>query len=367
MTRREAGARSALRRLRLRLLPLPGQAVGLALLVAVLAAALVSAPLFVASAEQGAWEQEQDRISRASLGATVLATTVGRRGGPPTDRIQRSDEFDTAVAEAAAAAGLGRPEFFVGLREDLGAFTGAGGGAARLASLAGAGDHLEIVAGSGSGDGVLVPQSLADRAGVGPGDSLTLATEAGGTAVVPVTGVYVPPVAPLEEFWEGLGFLFLPTLDQTSGDLVFPPAAVLAPQERTQAVAVALGVNLDMEWTVPLDEATPIGEARATVDRYERLQAVMTNPDGPLAGVVQEGGFETAAVRTSLPNALESVDRTVELLEPPVRAVGIGGGAAALVLVGAWAGHRMRRRDDELRSLVARGLSPVRAAGDVVR
>ena len=53
--------RSALRRLRLRLLPVPGQALGLAVLVAVLAAALVSAPLMVASAEQAAWEQQDAR------------------------------------------------------------------------------------------------------------------------------------------------------------------------------------------------------------------------------------------------------------------------------------------------------------------
>ena len=56
------------------------------------------------------------------------------------------------------------------------------------------------------------------------------------------------------------------------------------------------------------------------------------------------------------------MDDTVDLLVPPVRAVGIGGAAAGVVLVGAWAGQRVRRRDDELRSLIARGISPGRIA-----
>ena len=49
--------RSVLRRLRLGLIPLPGQAVGLTLLVAVLADVLVSPPLMIASAEQGTGER----------------------------------------------------------------------------------------------------------------------------------------------------------------------------------------------------------------------------------------------------------------------------------------------------------------------
>ncbi len=71
-------------------------------------------------------------------------------------------------------------------------------------------------------------------------------------------------------------------------------------------------------------------------------------------------------MRSTLPPVLDSVDETVALLAPPVRAVGVGGALAALALVGAWAGLRARRREGELRALVARGLSPARAAGGVV-
>jgi len=356
---------SVLRRARIRLLPLPGAALGLAVLVAVLAAALVSAPLFVASAEQGAWQQEQDRISRASLGATVQGTTVGRRGGPPAGRVGSVDEYDAAVGEAARAVGLAAPDLLMFFREAVVATTGTGGDLARVLSLPGAADNVEVLA--GGTDGVLVPEQVAAAEGFTPGSTVTLQGQGGGTVDVPVSGVYRTPTAPLAGFWDGFGFLFLPTRDQTTGDLVFPPSAVIAPLDVAQSVAAAVGEDVNLNWSIPLDESAGVSDARRAADRYEALQAALTNPDGPVAGVVAEGGYETAAVRTSLPNALESVERTVELLAPPVRAVGIGGGAAALVLVGAWAGHRMRRRDDELRSLVARGLSPARAAGDVVR
>lgn len=361
------GPTSVLRRARIRLLPLPGAALGLAVLVAVLAAALVSAPLFVSSAEQGAWDQEQDRISRASLGATVLGTTVGRRGGPPAGRVDAVDEYDRAVADAARSVGLRAPDLLTFLRGEVAARTDTGGDLARVVSLPGAPAALEILAGDPTADGVLVPAPLADPSAFAPGSTVTVQGEGGGAVDVPVAAVYRTPEAPLADSWDGYGFLFLPTRDQTTGDLVYPPAAVFAPLDTAQAVAAAVGEDMNLSWTVPLDDSVGVSGARTAADRYEALQAALTNPDGPVAGVVAEGGYETAAVRTSLPGALESVERTVELLAPPVRAVGIGGGAAALVLVGAWAGHRMRRRDDELRSLVARGLSPARAAGDVVR
>ncbi|MGY1803077.1 hypothetical protein ACI78T_07335 [Blastococcus sp. SYSU D00922] len=356
----------ALRRARLRLLPLPGAALGLAVLVAVLAAALVSAPLFVASAEQGAWEQKQDRISRVSLGATILASTIDGRGGPTADRVAEVDELDASVIEAARGVGLGTPALLTILQDPVAATTADAGDLAQVVSLPGAAEHVEIVDGGPADDGVLVPEALLP-AGLAATSTVAVQSEGGASTEVPVSGVYRTPTAPLDEFWDGLGFLFLPTRDITTGDLVYPPAAIIAPQPVAQSVAGALGEDLFLNWSIPLDDSVGISAARTAADRYEALQAALTNPDGPVAGVIVEGGFETAAVRTGLPNALESVEETVDLLAPPVRAVGIGGGAAALVLVGAWAGHRMRRRDDELRSLVARGLSPARAAGDVVR
>jgi antitoxin component of MazEF toxin-antitoxin module len=286
MLMRRPGSSSVLRRARIRLLPLPGAAVGLAVLVAVLAAALVSAPLFVASAEQGAWQQEQDRISRASLGASVLGTTVGRRGGPPAGRVESVDEYDAAVREAAQSVGLAAPDLLLFLRNEVGATSTTGGDLARVLSLPGAADNVEILAGGDSSDGVLVPEQVADAEGFVPGSTVTLQGEGGGAFVVPVSGVYRTPVAPLADFWDGFGFLFLPTRDQTTGDLVFPPSAVIAPLDLAQSVAGAVGEDVNLDWSVPLDESAGISEARRAADRYEALQAALTNPDGAAAGVV---------------------------------------------------------------------------------
>jgi hypothetical protein len=91
-------ARAGLRRLRLRLLPVPGQAVGLVVLVAVLVAALVSAPLMVASADEGAWEQ---RYLPSQRGTTVLSSSYtgdgqlpARLAGLPDPRVAALETLD---------------------------------------------------------------------------------------------------------------------------------------------------------------------------------------------------------------------------------------------------------------------------------
>src|SRR5688500_19822474 len=132
MFMRRPGPRSVIRRLRIRLLPVPGQALGLTVLVAVLAAALVSAPLMVASAEQGAWEQERERLSESSLGTTMLSSSLAGRQVPSFGRLDHAAELDLAVGEAAADAGLSAPISLAYLRDWVGASGPAGGDAAQL-------------------------------------------------------------------------------------------------------------------------------------------------------------------------------------------------------------------------------------------
>ena len=358
--------RSVLRRLRLRLAPLPGQAFGLAVLVAVLGAALVSAPLMIASAEQGAWEQELDRVGQNGLGATFGSSTIagGQQSSP--DRIARVGELDTAVAQETADVGLNAPVSFARLWEPVVTAAPIPFSQAQPVFRTGAAEHVEIVAGTASGSGVLVPERLVDITGVGAGGALTLQGERGMTTTLQVSGVYTTPTLPLAPYWEGFGYLFLPTLDEL-GDLVYPPPAILASQDVVLSTADAVSEDVGLAWLVPLDDGTDITGARAAADDFEQLQAAMARPESTVTQLVSAVGFPRPAPRSSLPTTLETVDRTVALLAPPVRAVGIGGGAAALVLIGAWAGQRARRRDDELRSLVARGLSPARGAGQAVR
>ncbi|NEK84791.1 hypothetical protein GCU60_03290 [Blastococcus saxobsidens] len=365
--------RSALRHLRLRLLPVPGQALGLVALVVVLASALVSAPLMVAAAEQGAWEQERDRLSEAVLGATLGTTTQARRQRTSDTRISRAVELDEAIKQAARRArvdqdGLGLPETIGFLMDPMIAIGPEGSGPAQLVFRTGAFDGVEVVAGSASSTGVLIPQRMAERTGLGPGDRLpvTPAERPGGAELV-VGGVYADLVAPLPASWQQHSFLFLPRLDERSGNLVYPPPVVLASRDTAVTTAAALEEHLFLEWFLPLEPGLPVETARDAVGAGERMQAALASPESELSRLVEEEGYQTPVGRSALPAVLDTVDTTVTLLEPPVRAVGIGGGAAALVLVGAWAGQRMRRREDELRSLVARGLSPARGAGVAAR
>ncbi len=355
---------SVLRRLRLALLPVPGQAVGLAVLVAVLTAALVSVPLFTASAEAGAWDRERDRVGEVSLGATLLMTTASRRGEVVPARIRAVDDLDAGVGEAARSVGLGTPVLSASFRNALAGSVGARTDPVDVVSLPDLAG-VEIVAGAATDDGVLVPAPLVDRAAFGPGASITLAG-AYGTVVLPVSGVYVPPVAPPAGSRGAPGALAAPEPDPFTGEVARPASVVLAPRELALRTAETLTEDLDLAWSLPLEESVGLSGARAAAERFDALQTTLLDPDGPVAGV-EDADVGSAIVRTPLPDAFAAVDRTTGLLAPPVRAVGTGGGAAALVLVGAWAAHRARRRDDELRSLVARGLSPLRAAGDGVR
>ena len=363
---RARGARSVFRRLRVRLLPQPGQASGLAVLIAVLAAALVSAPLMIASAEQAAWEQELERVGQNGLGTTFESTTLAGRQVSSPDRIVRVDELDTAVRESVADVGVNAPVSFASLWEPI--LTGPPVPLAQVQVVfrTDAADHVDIVAGEGSDTGVLVPENLAEETGAGPGDTLPLQGEGGDPTTVQVSGVYTTPTLPLDPYWEGLGYLFLPVLDEL-GELRYPPPAILASQEALLTTAEAVGEDLLIAWLIPLDDDVDIAGARAAADLFEQLQARMASPNSSVTELMASEGYPRPAPRSGLPGSLATVDSTVGLLSPPVFAVGIGGGVAALVLVGAWAGQRARRREDELRSLIARGLSPARGAGQAVR
>ncbi len=355
---------AVLRRLRIGLLPLPGQALALALLVAVLTAALVSAPLFTASAEAGAWEGERERAGEGSLGAALRMTTASRRGEVVPARIRVVDDLDAGVAEAARSVGLGTPVLSAAFRNTLAGRVADRSDAVDLVGLPDLAG-VEVVAGGPSGDGVLVPEPLADRSGLGPGTTIAL-TGPSGTVVLPVSGVYVLPVPASDPSWEGLRSLLLPEVDQATGEPIPPPSLVLAPPGLLLSTAETLLEDLDLVWSLPLAESAGISGARDAAERFEALQAALLDPDGPVAGI-PDADVGSAIVRTGLPGAFEAVAETTGLLAPPVRAVGTGGAAAALVLVGAWAAARVRRREDELGALVARGLSPLRAAGDGAR
>ena len=319
----------------------------------------------IASTEQGAWQQERDRLGDSALGTTLFSSSLAGRQVSSNGRITRAGELNLAVAEAADEAGVSAPIFMTRLRHPL---IAPGAGAVQLVSRTDAEQHVTIVAGQPTDDGVLIPQSVSDATGVGPGGQLVTLDDDGALLVLPVSGIYTDPTAPLDPYWDAQNYLFLPIPDTKTGELVYPPPVLLARTDAALAGANSVGEDLFLEWFLPIPSG-PIGvaEAHETVEHIEQLQALMADPESTVTDLVRDEGFERPAPRTALPASLETVDRTIDLLSPPVRAVAVGGGAAALVLIGAWAGQRARRREDELRSLAARGLSPARGGWDAVR
>jgi putative ABC transport system permease protein len=364
MTRGGSGARSILRRLRIGFLPVLGQALGLAVLVAVLAASLVSVPLMTGSAEEGAWVRERARHAEAAIGTTLFSSSVPGNVEPQRGRVLNAADLDDAVVGAATTLGLPRPVSLARLRDPL--FTDTPTGPVRivLTSRTGAEERLDVVAGD---VGVLANGRLAELAGVAPGSTVVGVADTDVSTELTVTGVYADPAVPLDPYWGGLENLFIEPPAPDTDDPVFPTVAVFTSREQVLATADEVGEDVVLEWYLPLPPGIDVDEARRTADRLDRLLTDLRTSNEVVVRVTALFGFDRATAQGELRDALGQVDETVTLLRPPVRAVGTGAGAAGLVLVGAWAGQRARRREDELRALLARGHPPHRAAGAALR
>lgn len=339
------------------------QSAALAALAVVLAALASSTPLFVQSVAEGAWRQDRERLGEVVLGATFSTYTTVQSDGRLTvpERVAKVPGLDAAVRAEAAGLGLGSPVVLTELFDSVGAQGPSGaGGPAQVISRDGADEHVRLVAGSPSADGALIPESAAQGLGASPGDVLTLQSDEG-LAQVRVAGVYEDLTAPLPAYWQGLGNLFLPQ-PNPRGDGPRPaPSVLIMSQAEAVRVASELAQPLIIRWFFPLPPDSRLASAGRQADRADVLALRLTAPERPAAALLEEIA-ETPELRSALPAVLAGVEDTVALLTPPVRAVGVGGAVAALVLVGAWAGLRARRREPELRSLIARGLSPVRAS-----
>jgi putative ABC transport system permease protein len=364
MTTGARRARPILRRLRIGLLPVWGQAAGLLVLVAVLAASLVSVPLMTGSAEEGAWVGERARHAESAISTTVFSSSLPGSTEPMPGRVLEAADLDDAVAAAATSLGLARPVSLARLRDPLFISTPSGPARILLVSRTGAEDDLDVVAGD---VGVLANSRLVELVDVAPGSTLIGNADTGETAELAITGVYADPPVPLPAYWGGLENLFIPPPDPGTDDPDYPTVAVFTSREQVLATADAVGEDVELEWYLPLPPGIDVDEARRTQDRLAQLLVDLVAPRTAAVRITGLFGFDRPRSQSELTDALERVDETVALLGPPVRAVGIGAGAAGLVLVGAWAGQRARRREDELRSLLARGHPPHRAAGQALR
>ncbi|MFQ1003521.1 FtsX-like permease family protein [Modestobacter sp. SSW1-42] len=341
------------------LLGLRQPAAVLAVLVtsAILACAVASAPLFLSSARSGALQQQlAPQCAEAGWGQTGAFVLQFDQNGRPTgqrfdgpaldgalERGWRETGHESVPVMATGAIGTTDTGPVAGLVRD------AAGAALAVPGTVfyrpGAVDDVERVD-PGGGDGVWVPRSWADQAGIAAGDTITVAD-----SPVPVAGRYTDLFAttPSSVFCDYRQLYANDTSANTP-----PPALLLATDPTTFArLATGFGGVSTLRQVHTDPAALSVSDARALLTDQASAQAaaaVGARVQGPLPG-------------TRLADAADRAGLIERGLRGPVVPVAVAGGLLALVLVAAAGSFWADRRATEVRLLAARGVGPLPLAG----
>jgi putative ABC transport system permease protein len=236
-------------------------------------------------------------------------------------------------------------------------------------------NSVEVIDGDGS-NGAMVPDSIADALGVGPGDMIQLS----GRPVLRVGGVYRALYkSPRSGYWSPWSEqIYRPCPlcpEQPQFILVGPEEAVRLtrelhdPEER----------DLDYGWVAPIanlsldvDEARDVRAYAARVlgevsDRKTRLGRLFRCcGQDYVTGAGFFFGRRDTEFRSSMPLVLREVDRRAAAVEGPLRLLLIAGLSVAAAVVGAAAAFAVAGRRTEAALLHARGWGPVRFAAKSV-
>ena len=353
-----------------------------ALLLAVTLAAVVlglvsaSGPLYLASAGQAALDLELGDRSRASSGLTVevygstspgLVEQADVRLRRAVAGLEPDGHLDDATLRLLPSTNVrrtvrvpeGDSDGRIVLEERV-----------QLYAQRGALDHITPVDGLPVDDpsrpeGLWVSDRVATAEGDAyvPGDTITLELLAS-PQQVPVTGVYRDlDDAPATDFWQPVELLY--TARETTQGTEVPAPLLLGEPDVVLGLAERLAANTSHTWRFPRSEARLApAEARALNADLTRLEErVRAERDelGESLLALAAGSFNLGFT-TTLDSALERAATTARAVDGPVRALALGGTAVALVLVGAAAAFRVRRRQVEVRVLAADGVAPATQA-----
>jgi putative ABC transport system permease protein len=345
-----------------------------ALLLSLVAAAF---PLFLSRTEGELLHARimDPTIGRNGAGLFYGVTNVrfrekAERGGQEL-LIDRLDEEFSRVA--ARGPDLGSPIRFV-----LGAGTfvtlpgegdpESGPVTGRIFSGTDAERNVEVIDGDGS-NGVLVPDSIADAVGVGPGDHIQL----NGRPVLRVGGIYRALFAqPAVGYWSP----WSEQIYRQCPDCPAPPQFLLVGREEAVRLTRELRDpeehDVDYGWVAPIedlsldvDEARDISAYAARVlgqvtDRKTRLGRLFACC-GRSFGSFFFGRRDTE-FRSSMPLVLREVDRRTATVEGPLRLLLIAGLGVAAAVVAAGAAFAVAGRRTEAAFLHAHGWGPLRFA-----
>ena len=285
-----------------------------------------------------------------------------------TDRLD--EEFTRIAAEGPE---LGSPIRFVLGADVLTTLPGQGDPesgpvSGRIFSGTNADGHVEVIDGDGS-NGALVPDSVAEPLGVGPGDQIQLS----GTAVLRIGGVYRALYkSPTSGYWSP----WSEQIFRQCPDCPEQPQFILV--GRDEAVRLSRDLrdpeqrDLDYAWVAPIDDRSlDVDEARDVRAYAARMLGEVTDRKSRLGRLFRccgraYGGFfffrRDAEFRSSMPLVLREVDRRTATVEGPLRLLLIAGLGVAAAVVAAAAAFAVAGRRTEAAFLHAHGWGPLRFA-----
>ena len=340
-----------------------------ALLVVVSAAAY---PFFVSASQSEllAAGLNAPTVTRYEAGLTYSSTNVPlAETGPGGDPVWR--ERGAAFARATATS----PELDPVVTEILGATVDvtlpggvvpeSGAVAGRLFAGDGAIDHLRIVDGK-DGDGVWLPDLIAEPAGVGPGDTVELRLH-GRTVPVTVDGVYRGLYAlPRRGYFQPFNDDVFPG---SCFECPIPPQPIVMDPDQLVAISAELKAPLaSFAWQTPVRQDPPptLEQARELVRFADGLLARMTDPTTALGALlpccVERFVESDTAFRTAMPEVVQSVEERSAASQAPILVLSIAALAIAMAVVAAAAAFSFASRRVEAGVLTARGWGPAAVA-----
>ena len=245
----------------------------------------------------------------------------------------------------------------------------------RLFSATGALEQVDVIAGS-DGDGVWLPDLVADDLGVRPGDTIELRDVDGGpSASVGVDGVYRSFYLNPEGYWFPWSNEFRCLDCPTCLDCAPPPQPIIGDPDQVLTLLGDLEQrSATFRWQAPIADpgAVSIEQARALEvfqreigtrirDRQDLGAEFLCCQRWFYGGFVNRTpgnlGSALTVFASSIGYAVDDAEKRIVAVEGPARVLGIAGVAVALVVIAAAGAFSVRARRIEASWLFARGIS----------
>jgi len=228
----------------------------------------------------------------------------------------------------------------------------------RLFYRDGALDNVQRLEGDVSNPGVWMNDAMANGLGVDVGDDVEL-VYGGGRSDTTIAGIYRALNAePITEYWRPLTFEIVNPRDF---DLT-PPPFLISDKETFFQLGGNLADQAEMVWHFPLEPRGMNYEEALELER--RFNVVHSAGDDPLTPLgrtfrdLRTFTFQPLSIDSHMFSLMDRIRATVTTLDSSVRVVSYAGQAVALFAIGGAGLFMARRRQTELRSMLAQGVSP---------